>query len=72
MKNNNTNLYKVQILAENDLFLLNEWIRGKNKIEAIENAMNLIKGWRNKDSIVSIEIVAQDVQNKELSAIDYN
>jgi len=52
MKNNNTNLYKVQILAENDLFLLNEWIRGKNKIEAIENAMNLIKGWRNKDSIV--------------------
>jgi len=69
---NNTNIYKVQILAENDLFLLNEWVRGKNKIEAIENAMDLIKGWRNKDSITSIEIVAEDVQNKELSAIDYN
>ncbi|MFS8304182.1 hypothetical protein [Bacillus altitudinis] len=46
-------------------------VKGRNKIDAINRAINRLVGWREKDRITNIEISEEHAGNKELTYEDY-
>lgn len=68
------NIYKVKFThthGEDIYYTSYTSVKGRNKIDAINRAINRLVSWRAKDRITNIEISEEHAGNKELTYDDY-
>ncbi|RRJ62381.1 hypothetical protein EHV15_05020 [Paenibacillus oralis] len=64
------NLYTIIFKYEGGGIQSSVSVRAKNKVFALGKAFDKLKGWRDKDRVVSFDII-EDASNRELTAADY-